>query len=114
MVYCAETEDQAWEECQHHLYHLFDFYAGILAEANDAEGDDVPLPITRAEDIRHSPLAEELMIGTPEQVARKMEKFKAKYTCTDFIMDCQFPGLDPKKGTKSLELFAKHVMPAFR
>jgi hypothetical protein len=54
------------------------------------------------------------MIGTPEQVARKMEKFKAKYTCTDFIMDCQFPGLDPKKGTKSLELFAKHVMPAFR
>jgi hypothetical protein len=29
-------------------------------------------------------------------------------------MDCQFPGLDPKKGTKSLELFAKHVMPAFR
>ena len=114
MVYCAETEDQAWEECQHHLYHLFDFYAGILAEANDAEGDDVPLPITRAEDIRHSPLAEELMIGTPEQVARKMEKFEAKYTCTDFIMDCQFPGLDPKKGTKSLELFAKHVMPAFR
>ncbi len=114
MVYCAETEDQAWEECQHHLYHLFDFYAGILSEANDAEGDDVPLPITCAEDIRHSPLAAELMIGTPDQVARKMEAFKAKYMCTDFIMDSQFPGLDPKKGTKSMELFAKHVMPAFR
>ena len=43
-----------------------------------------------------------------------MEAFKAKYMCTDFIMDSQFPGLDPKKGTKSMELFAKHVMPAFR
>ena len=114
MVYCAKTEDEAWAQCQHHLFHLFDFYAEILKEANDAEGDDVPLPITKAEDIRHSPLAEELMIGTPEQVARKMEKFAKKYVCTDFIMDSQFPGLDPKLGTRSMELFAKEVMPAFR
>ncbi len=114
MVYCAENEDQAWEECQHHLFHLFDFYHDILAEANDAEGDDAPLPITRAEDIRHSPLAEHLMIGTPEQVARKMEKFCQQFQCTDFIMDSQFPGLDPRKATRSMELFAKDVMPAFR
>lgn len=114
MVYCAQTEDQAWAECQDHLFHLFDFYQDILSEANDAEGDDQPLPITRAEEIRHSPLAEELMIGTPDQIARKMEKFCAKYQCTDFIMDSQFPGLDPKKGTRSLELFAQEVMPAFR
>ena len=114
MVYCAENEDQAWAECQHHLFHLFDFYQDILSEAKDAEGDDQPLPITRAEDIRDSPLAEHLMIGTPDQVARKMEKFAQQYKCTDFIMDCQFPGLDPRKGTRSLELFAKEVMPAFR
>lgn len=114
MVYCAQTEDQAWAECQHHLYHLFDFYAEILAEANDAEGDDQPLPITCAEDIRHSPLAEHLMIGTPDQVARKLEKFCDTFRCTDFIMDSQFPGLDPALGTRSMELFAKEVMPAFR
>lgn len=114
MVYCAETEDRAWEECQHHLFHLFDFYQDILSEAKDAEGDDAPLPVSRAEDIRHSPLAEALFIGTPDQVARKMESFCASYQCTDFIMDCQFPGLDPALGTKSLELFAKEVMPAFR
>jgi alkanesulfonate monooxygenase SsuD/methylene tetrahydromethanopterin reductase-like flavin-dependent oxidoreductase (luciferase family) len=27
MVYCAETEDQAWEECQDHLFHMLDFIA---------------------------------------------------------------------------------------
>jgi hypothetical protein len=43
-----------------------------------------------------------------------METFCQQFRCTDFIMDCQFPGMDPALGTRSLELFAKEVMPAFR
>ena len=46
MVYCAESEDQAWEECQEHLFHLIEFYHDILSEANDAEGDNAPLPVS--------------------------------------------------------------------
>ena len=52
MVYCAESEDQAWEECQDHLFHLIEFYHDILSEANDADGDDAPLPINKPEDMR--------------------------------------------------------------
>ena len=78
MVYCAESEDQAWEECQDHLWHMLEFYAEILAEANDAEGDDAPLPVTKPSDMRHSVLAEHFMVGTPKQVAQKMEKFVAE------------------------------------
>lgn len=114
MVYCAETEDQAWEDCQHHLWHLTTFYHDILSEAKDAAGDDAPLPVTRAEDMRHSPMADAMMIGTPDQVARKMERFCKEYKCTDFIMDTQMPGMDPAKGTHSMELFAREVMPHFR
>jgi alkanesulfonate monooxygenase SsuD/methylene tetrahydromethanopterin reductase-like flavin-dependent oxidoreductase (luciferase family) len=114
MVYCAPTEDQAWEDVQHHLWHLTTFYHHILAEAKDAAGDDAPLPVTRAEDMRNSAMADGMMIGTPDQVARKLEQFCKEYKCTDFIMDTQFPGLDPAKGTRSMELFAKEVMPAFR
>ena len=54
------------------------------------------------------------MIGTPDQVARKMEQFRESFLCTHFIMSTQLPGLDPKKATTSLELFAKEIMPAFR
>ena len=114
MVYCAESEDQAWDECQDHLFHMLEFYQDILSEAKDAEGDDAPLPVSKPADMRHSVLAEHFMIGTPAQVTAKIEKFLDQYTCTDFIMGTQVPGLDPAKGTRALELFAKKVMPAFR
>ncbi len=59
-------------------------------------------------------MADAMMIGTPEQVARKMERFCKDYKCTDFIMDTQMPGMDPAKGTRWMELFAREVMPHFR
>ncbi|MGH8595445.1 MAG: hypothetical protein ACREXT_02160, partial [Gammaproteobacteria bacterium] len=71
-------------------------------------------PISRAEDLRGSPLANDLFIGTPATVAAKLDKFCRDYRCTDFIMSTHFAGIDPKKSTRSLELFAKEVMPAFR
>ena len=114
MVYCAQSEDQAWADSQDHLFHLLEFYQDILVEAKDAEGDDKPLPVTKASDIRHSVLAEHFMIGTPQQVTAKMEKFLGEYQCTGFIMNTQFPGLDPAKGTRAMELFAQEVMPKFR
>ena len=114
MVYCADSEDQAWEEAQHHLWHVFDYYREVLATSNDVEGDAAPWPITRAEELRNSPLAADLFIGTPQQVAAKLDTFCQNYRCTDFIMSTHFAGIDPKKSTRSLELFAKKVMPAFK
>jgi alkanesulfonate monooxygenase SsuD/methylene tetrahydromethanopterin reductase-like flavin-dependent oxidoreductase (luciferase family) len=114
MVYCAKTEDQAWNECQDHLFHMLEFYQDILSEAKDAEGDDAPLPVSKPADMRHSVLAEHFMIGTPDQVNARIEKFLGDYRCTDFIMGTQFPGLDPALGTRALELFAREVMPNFR
>ncbi len=114
MVYCAETEDAAWDECQDHLFHMLEFYQDILSEAKDAEGDDAPLPVTTPSDMRNSVLAEHFMIGTPDQVNAKIDKFLSEYRCTDFIMATQFPGLDPRKGQRALELFAQEVMPNFR
>jgi alkanesulfonate monooxygenase SsuD/methylene tetrahydromethanopterin reductase-like flavin-dependent oxidoreductase (luciferase family) len=115
MVYCAETEDQAWEECQDHLFHMLDFYRDIIEEAGDAEGDtEMGNSLTKPEDMRNSVLADVFMIGTPDQVSEKMSKFISEYKCTDFILNSQFPGLSPEKGTRALELFATEVMPRFQ
>ena len=54
------------------------------------------------------------MIGTPEECARKLEKFCKEYACTHFVITSHFPGMDPKKSTRSLELFAREIMPHFR
>jgi alkanesulfonate monooxygenase SsuD/methylene tetrahydromethanopterin reductase-like flavin-dependent oxidoreductase (luciferase family) len=114
-VYVAKTEDQAWEDVQAHLRAMMNFYVAILSEAKDAPGDAELRPFARPQDVRRSEFAEEgAMIGTPDQVARKLERFCREHMCTHFIMATQLPGLDPKKATRSLELFAREIMPAFR
>jgi alkanesulfonate monooxygenase SsuD/methylene tetrahydromethanopterin reductase-like flavin-dependent oxidoreductase (luciferase family) len=113
MVYVAESEDRAWQDTQEHVFSMMEYYGKILAEANDVPGDEGMWTIRRPEDIRHSGFGRAVMIGTPDQVARKIERFRAEYHCTHFVMATQLAGMDPEKGTRSLELFAKEVMPAF-
>jgi alkanesulfonate monooxygenase SsuD/methylene tetrahydromethanopterin reductase-like flavin-dependent oxidoreductase (luciferase family) len=71
-------------------------------------------PITEAKDIRHSPVAQRWMIGTPEQVGPKVEALLKNSPITHFVMGMQIPGVDPRKGTRSMELFAKEIMPGLR
>ena len=71
--------------------------------------------VERPSDIRRSGFGRAVMIGTPDQVAAKLERFCREYpSCTHFIMSTQLPGMDPAKGTRALELFAREVLPAFR
>ena len=114
MVYCADTDDQAWAEAQHHLWHVFDYYRDVLSTSNDVEGDAAPWPISRAEELRDSPMADDLLVGSPATVARKLDTFCKNYQCTDFIMSTHFAGIDPRKSTRSLEIFAREIMPTFR
>jgi alkanesulfonate monooxygenase SsuD/methylene tetrahydromethanopterin reductase-like flavin-dependent oxidoreductase (luciferase family) len=114
LVYVAETEDRAWEDCQDHLFNMMEFYGEILAEANDAPGDKDVFPFKSSGELRDSAFGRAVMIGTPDQVAQKLEQFQKSFRCTHFIMSTQLPGLDPRKATRSLELFAQQVMPAFR
>lgn len=115
MVYCAESEDQAWSEIQEHLAHVFGYYERVLQASADVEGDDQPLPFDRPEEIRHSALAgSAVMAGTPDQVGDMLDRFCNEFSCTDFISSTHFAGIDPKKSSRSLELFAERVIPAFR
>lgn len=114
LVYLADNDDQAWEDVAPHLHSMMEFYGEILAEANDAPGDKDAWPFKSPSEIRHSGFGRAAMVGTPDQVARKLEQFCKEFRCTHFIAITQLPGLDPKKATRSFELFAKEIMPAFR
>ena len=115
MVYCADSEEQAWAETQEHLAHVFGYYERVLAEAADVVGDTEPLPFKSPGEIRNSPLAEgALMIGTPDTVTEMLDAFCNNFACTDFILSSHFAGINPEKSSRSNELFAKHVIPAFR
>ena len=91
-----------------------EFYGDILAEANDAPGDKDVFKFKSPKELRNSAMGKAMMIGTPDQVARKLEQFRKEFVCTHLIMSTQLAGLDPRKGTASLELFAKEIMPSLR
>lgn len=114
MIYLSESEDQAWDECQDHLFHTLDFYNDIVTDALDAEGDEGFMPVGRPQDIRDSVLKDVVMVGTPQTVAAQMAEFVDNCTCTDFIAYMQFPGLDIQRANRSIELFAQHIMPVWR
>ncbi len=113
-VYVAASADQAWNDAAPHLHYMMKEYGEWLSEANDAEGDRNVWDISSPSQLRDSPVAESLMIGTPDEVSTKLKKFRAAFACTHFVMATQLPGLDPAKATKSLELFAQEVTPNFR
>ena len=115
MAYVAKSSSQAWDNTQEHIHYMMQHYAKWLGgEAKDAPGDENVWDLTDARELRNSKYAEGLLIGTPEECARKLEMFGKGYACTHFVIASHFPGMDPKKSTQSLELFAKEIMPHFR
>ncbi|MEX2481300.1 MAG: LLM class flavin-dependent oxidoreductase [Gammaproteobacteria bacterium] len=115
MVYCAPSEDEAWDDVAEHLFHVLGYYERVLGEAADVEGDNQPLPFRTPGEIRGSAFADAaFMIGTPAQVKDKLARFADDFACTDFILSSHFAGLDPAKSGRSNALFAEQVMPDFR
>lgn len=113
-VYVAETADQAWDELQDHVHYMMTWYSKPLAEANDVQGDDAMWDLARPEDLRDSPYAELLMVGDPDQVAAKLERFQAEFACTHLVMATHLAGMESATVLRSADLFAQEVMPRFR
>jgi alkanesulfonate monooxygenase SsuD/methylene tetrahydromethanopterin reductase-like flavin-dependent oxidoreductase (luciferase family) len=113
-VFVGASSDQAWNDAAPHLHYMMTHYGRWLAEANDAAGDREVWTIGSVSELRDSAAAENLMIGTADEVAGKLERFQREYACTHFIMATQLPGMDAALARRSLELFAREVMPKFR
>ena len=53
-------------------------------------------------------------IGTPEQVVGQIRRLREQAPVTELAIVSNFGGLEHWKVLKTQELFARHVMPAFR
>ncbi len=115
-AYVAPTHDQAWDDTQEHLYYMLTWYGRWLVEAKDFKGDDqfgqLPPPAELSHTSRQMIGAP--MIGTPEEVAREIEQSGKNMRTTHLVLGMHLPGLDPAKSQRSMELFAKEVMPRLR
>jgi alkanesulfonate monooxygenase SsuD/methylene tetrahydromethanopterin reductase-like flavin-dependent oxidoreductase (luciferase family) len=112
-TYVAPTADQAWGDTQDHLHYMLTWYGRWLSEAKDFKGDDryaqLPPPAELRQVTRRMVGAP--MIGTPEEVARAITQMTKEMRTTHLVLGMHLPGIDPAKSQRSLELFAKEVMP---
>ena len=54
------------------------------------------------------------MIGTPNEAISMLEEYFARTRVTHLVMAMALPGVNPKKVSASMRLFAKEVMPHFK
>ena len=55
-----------------------------------------------------------VVVGDPEACIRKIRHLDEIYGLTDILFWTRLGGLDHRKVMRSMELCAKHVMPAFQ
>jgi alkanesulfonate monooxygenase SsuD/methylene tetrahydromethanopterin reductase-like flavin-dependent oxidoreductase (luciferase family) len=106
-VYVAPNSEQAWNDVKEHLCYMENRYATWFAGAGD-------LPQDRNQSIDRSPddlPRDAYCIGDPDWVFGRIQELRKRIPVAELIMRMQFPGLDPAKSLRSMELFARYVTP---
>lgn len=94
-TYVAETREEAIETAREHL----NLYLATRQYGKGAQFEDLQA-------------REQLLIGTPDEVIDMIRKYRS-IGMDHVMMLMNFGGLPHEKVMKSMELVAKHVMPAF-
>lgn len=120
-VYVAESREKAWDEAEPHLYYMMSSYDRRYKEAADLPWSEtvfsvpsVPPPGEMRRTAGLTFFQAPLIVGTPEDAIREIERYQQETRVTHLVLWMQLAGLDPQKARRSIELFAKEVMPHFQ
>jgi len=117
-VFVASRRESAWDAAEAGAHYMMGCYGKWFAEANDLPGDSGGAAIPPVGQFRRSDTSalfgEPLAIGTPGEVITMLEDYFARTRVTHLVMAMALPGLDPRKVSASMRLFAREVMPHFR
>jgi alkanesulfonate monooxygenase SsuD/methylene tetrahydromethanopterin reductase-like flavin-dependent oxidoreductase (luciferase family) len=114
--FVGESTDKAWDACEKHLHYMLSWYGARLVEASDFRGDDAFARLPPVEELRESDqaLLGQPMVGSPDEVAAEINAFTKGVRTTHLVLGMHLPGIDPAAVQRSMELFAKEVMPAIK
>jgi alkanesulfonate monooxygenase SsuD/methylene tetrahydromethanopterin reductase-like flavin-dependent oxidoreductase (luciferase family) len=115
-TYISSSREQAWDECQDHLHYMLDWYSRWATQASDFKEDVQAVTLPPASELRNidKPLVGGPIIGSPDEVGQELEQMIGSLRTTHLILGMHLPGLDPAKSQRSMELFAKEIMPGLR
>jgi alkanesulfonate monooxygenase SsuD/methylene tetrahydromethanopterin reductase-like flavin-dependent oxidoreductase (luciferase family) len=119
-TYIGRTTDEAWEHSQEHLHYMIKWYTRWLTEANDFEGRQgaewtaqapaLPEPAKLRDAQTMFPLA----IGSPDEVAAKLNRSFNECRTTHLVLGMHLPGIAPERSRRSMELFVREVAPQLK
>ena len=109
----AESRDEAWANVQDHLHYMFRMYA---IWGGDAQADAAVAQLPPPHELRNftGPLIGSPLVGTADDVLQGLQQLQEQTRVTDLVAGMHPPGIAPALSRRSMELFAKHVMPALR
>ena len=119
LVYVAETKDQAWQDSARPVHHMLSLYQQWAEEVGDDNNDDqatrgIPTPEELVRDQACDFFGETAFIGTPDFVYEGLCEMLQRSQCTHLVLMGVLPGA-PTDGTRrSIELFAREVMPRLK
>jgi alkanesulfonate monooxygenase SsuD/methylene tetrahydromethanopterin reductase-like flavin-dependent oxidoreductase (luciferase family) len=118
VFYLAENRDRAWDDIEEHLHYELNWHRELFLEAADATlQKELNLPeLPPVGELRKTGTGffVPAIVGTPDDAIRMIEAYRSETRVTHMVMWTQLPGLDPRKARRSMELFAKYVIPQFR
>jgi alkanesulfonate monooxygenase SsuD/methylene tetrahydromethanopterin reductase-like flavin-dependent oxidoreductase (luciferase family) len=116
----APTREQAWNEAEPHIHYYMTVHFAMVAQSRandtlklDTHQDLVVPPLGELRKTGRGPYGP-AFIGTPEDVIKMIERAVKEASLTDIAFCPDLPGMDPRLIARSVELFAREVIPHFR
>ena len=118
-LYVAETDEEAHALAKQHFVQYWRFFAGLDQKAawQSADYKEYKGGLSK---LFGSATYEDLdkgdcvIFGSPERCVQRLKRAQADYGLTYPIFEVNFGGFTHEKAMKSIELFAKYVMPHFQ
>jgi probable F420-dependent oxidoreductase len=113
-VFVAETNERAKELAAPAVTYVFrELYGAKSAEGERVLRTDEGETVTAKEQVDFEHFKARYIIGDPEFAFRELERYEQELGATELISWMHLPGIGRKDTMRSVELFAKEVMPAF-
>jgi alkanesulfonate monooxygenase SsuD/methylene tetrahydromethanopterin reductase-like flavin-dependent oxidoreductase (luciferase family) len=113
-VFVAETTERAEELAAPAVTYLFrELYGKKSAEGERELRDDSGRVVDAQEQVDFDHFKARYVIGDPDFAIAEVAKLRDELGATDVICWMHLPGISGEAAMRSVELFAREVMPAF-
>lgn len=104
-LYCCDDPERGWAEVKEHYLYQHNLYRRWYREAGDSEAGE----LTNPDDLPRG----SYIVGPPDECERAIRQLYADVPFDEFIFWACPPGLPMELSNRSVELFAREVIPRF-